>query len=959
MCISTLHAQLEIDLQSKDRLKPRGAQEQTPIDIQHRLNTVIEQGSNLPLPLALQIALDSARSVFGIMGASAAMIMPGEVLWLGTSGHSATPYDSVTSDMLFGIASNTKTFIAATLLQLQEEGILSLDDPLHKWLPTYERAQYQYIDSNITIRQLLNHTSGIWNYTDLWPVISDSLQADPNKFWMPESILTTFIRSRNFAPGARYSYCNTGYILAGMIIRAATHTMVTTQLHQRFLTPLNLNNTFLAIEDDLPGDRAHPWGDFSSGGNTHDLYDFPLTGQFSMIWTAGAMFSTPENMVRWVSNLYGGKVLKDSSLGQMLTLSSQSAGFYGLGVMRDVTEGNTFYGHGGIWIGYDSEMWYCPAATLSFAYAGNTNYPLDYTVYPFLLRAYLHHVASIDKKYYLPGIDTVKVRTLSANPNAHPLIIKAYFETGGSVVDSSLFYDDGFHHDSLAGDAIWGAMWKVPQGENFYNINVGTIDLVDSSSFTLNHVALFTTAGPMVVDSASVTRRVTKNYAVRLYMRNKGVISTITTPSIYFTSYQPGIKQFSPSHQTLPDFRPDTAITLWPDITVTADTGTFAGVFGLRFDFQQGGWTYWSDSVQLIAGSIHLNTPNGGEVRVGTTTDTITWTSSGIANVRIEMSTDNGVSWPVIIAGNAPAVPGLYIYTVPDLPSAQCRIRVRDVTFPLLNDISDTTFTTVVGTRVSAAKGWNLLSVPLHVDDFRADGVYPTRVMPVLGYTDHYLECDTLECGRGYWVRLSSPQNLFYTGQVLDSTAIDVRAGWNMIGSISVPIATASITSNPGGIVTSQFFGYEGVYIRSDSIRPGKGYWVNVGQDGKLILGSSTSALNAANSIRIVPTEEQPPPAPVTENAVSMTPKTYALEQNYPNPFNPSTTISYRLPKQSHVTLKVFDMLGREVATLVNGIEPPGYKSINFSVQRLASGVYYYRIIAGTFTETKKLQVLR
>jgi hypothetical protein len=88
-------------------------------------------------------------------------------------------------------------------------------------------------------------------------------------------------------------------------------------------------------------------------------------------------------------------------------------------------------------------------------------------------------------------------------------------------------------------------------------------------------------------------------------------------------------------------------------------------------------------------------------------------------------------------------------------------------------------------------------------------------------------------------------------------------------------------------------------------------------------------------------------------------PVMFMLKQNYPNPFNPSTTISYQLRTQSYVTLKVFDVLGREVATLVNSVEQPGNKSVNFNAGNLESGVYYYRLQAGNFIETKKFVLLR
>lgn len=88
-------------------------------------------------------------------------------------------------------------------------------------------------------------------------------------------------------------------------------------------------------------------------------------------------------------------------------------------------------------------------------------------------------------------------------------------------------------------------------------------------------------------------------------------------------------------------------------------------------------------------------------------------------------------------------------------------------------------------------------------------------------------------------------------------------------------------------------------------------------------------------------------------------PKTFALEQNYPNPFNPSTAIAYQLPAASNVSLKVFDMLGKEVATLVNGRQEAGAYTVNFNANQLSSGIYFYRLQAGNFVQTRKMMLVK
>ena len=261
----------------------------------------------------------------------------------------------------------------------------------------------------------------------------------------------------------------------------------------------------------------------------------------------------------------------------------------------------------------------------------------------------------------------------------------------------------------------------------------------------------------------------------------------------------------------------------------------------------------------------------------------------------------------------------------------------------------------VVTRTYSVTDGWNMVSVPLVVTDARKTSLFWTATSGAFDYESGYFVKDTLENGKGYWLKFSGDQTVDITGSVLERDTADVLARWNIIGSISGPVAVTSIVSDPPGMHTSDFFGYGAGYSTADTIWPGKAYWVKVSEDGKLVL--STSGLStAAGRIRILPTAELPPLPPPTKGEM---PKAYALDQNYPNPFNPSTVVSYALPFGGHVTLKVFNILGQEVARLVEGIRQAGYNSVVFEAGNLPSGIYIYRLTAGDFSQVRKMVVLR
>jgi D-alanyl-D-alanine carboxypeptidase len=249
--------------------------------------------------------------------------------------------------LTYRVASVTKPFVATVVLQLAAEGRLSLSDTVERWLP----GILPYGDQ-VSIRQLLNHTSGVPEYL-LVPLLG-LYESKQGRFrsWTPRELVALVAdQPPLFPPGTTYSYSNTNYVLAGLIVEAATGNTLRHELTGRIIRPLRLRDTFFPINrPDIPGRNARgyslPLGD---QGPVLDgpLLDFTVYNP-SLAWAAGNLVSDLDDLARFFRALLGGRLLSPGLLTEMTTTVpiGQGAG-YGLGLLVLETPCGRLIGHDG------------------------------------------------------------------------------------------------------------------------------------------------------------------------------------------------------------------------------------------------------------------------------------------------------------------------------------------------------------------------------------------------------------------------------------------------------------------------------------------------------------------------------------------------------------------------------------------------------------------------------------
>ncbi|MBK8567506.1 MAG: serine hydrolase [Saprospiraceae bacterium] len=308
--------------------------------------------------------LANMRTSMGAKSLSAAIQFPDGAVWANAAGISSqVPIDYVNAEDAYLIGSVTKTITSACILQLDEEGLLSIDDSLHKWIDTFP-----FINPNITIKQLLQHTSGIHDVLATEGQ-QDSLLADMSRFWTVEELIAAFIRPPDFQPGTSWKYSNTNYFLLGMIIEKATGNPFYVELRNRFFNPLGLGSFAIPAFEPLNSPVAHVWLNLTADNILDDGHSFYMSwlSLNSTAGAAGGYFSTPTDCTKWMRSYMRGDLLSAETMEKAKTLVNApgvEGGKYGLGLMRGSFAGEFGYGHGGD-LAYSASSYYFPEKDIS------------------------------------------------------------------------------------------------------------------------------------------------------------------------------------------------------------------------------------------------------------------------------------------------------------------------------------------------------------------------------------------------------------------------------------------------------------------------------------------------------------------------------------------------------------------------------------------------------------------
>lgn len=310
-----------------------------------------------------QYLLDSALISPGVKGISACVIMRDNSVWTGHAGDNGSGV-AITDTTVFYGGSTTKTFVATRIMQLWEDGLIKLDTTYTAYIDTIANVLPE-----TTIRQMLNHTSGVFDVILNPQFLTDPI-TNPTHFYTPQEVLALYLNQPHvFLPGTDQEYSNSNYIILGMIVGAITGNPLHQELRNHVFNLIPLKHTYMGAYETFTEPYCGLWS--YQNGILTDLTSIPHTAILSAVPGAGNVVSYPPDEAWFIRNLINGNILSEAALSEMLQLSPFDNN-YGLGIMGiQFVQDTMVFGHGG-GIGNRTEMFHCPKLNLSIVVMQNS-----------------------------------------------------------------------------------------------------------------------------------------------------------------------------------------------------------------------------------------------------------------------------------------------------------------------------------------------------------------------------------------------------------------------------------------------------------------------------------------------------------------------------------------------------------------------------------------------------------
>lgn len=579
--------------------------------------------------LILDSLLLQYKTSQSIPGIATLILKDNGIIWNKNYGYANIAQQrEVTDTTLFYLASISKTFVATAVLQLWERGLIDLNRNINHYLPAEMTVVNPYFPSDsITSKMILTHSSSIqdnWPYLDAVTTCGDSpmcLDTFLVRYFTPGRTYYSSDNFYNVRPAAQYHYSNVAVCLLVLVVETITGRSFEEYCADSIFTPLRMSATSWHQAGMDASNIATPY--YANSANCHEG-----NAWYPAVDLRTNKLELSHYLLAYINGGRSGdfRLLDSATVEYML---SDQLGYLADGTsvqgliwfLYPFTSGG-LWGHNGArsrgaetYVGFDPSKKIgviilqnsCETSVPYVHIAGIANILNSYAQ----VHGNIYAVRSVvPQPYAIKGIDSVLFQTTFSNVSNHQFTARLiYCSSDSSILDSLQLSDDGTHGDPFPNDGVFGACVPPQQGEDFYSLSVSTVDQATGKYFCTPDIATFTTAGPLVIDSVAISKQGAYNYwAVRVYVRNDGLTSTITGASISCECSDPWMNKINTRTLSLPSISPGAEVYPSTAFIISYDPSTFPGHFNLKFKLAVNGFVFWTKTLTGVASRLQLPT---------------------------------------------------------------------------------------------------------------------------------------------------------------------------------------------------------------------------------------------------------------------------------------------------------------------------------------------------------------